>query len=265
MAKPVRAWSVPPEIPSAASWSRRSPAPSEKRISRVPRMCWRRWRSATRVRCGARESDVQRLLDALAGRRTDRLPHLEFWFGSKALYEHILERKLAADTVDGSSGELVTTPEDDVELARCLGMDAATCFFSWPLPTGSVRGWADLDRLRVPPHWLTNSAAWRDIWTSRGAPASGSSPASDRPLRQPSRAIGATDDTSLLLGARPSLAETLMDIVLEHQVRVAQAVCRSFCVRSCTRDGARQGGDVMLPDSFRPTCLPRCTRSGCGG
>ena len=173
-------------------------------------------------------TDVNRLLDALAGRPTDRLPHLEFWFESKALYEYVLERKLPADTVDRSLGELATTPEDDVELARRLGMDAATCFVSWPLPAGSVRGWADLDRLPRPPllaDQLGRLAKYLDVARGTGV---GIITGFGSPFGTALRAIGAIDGTNFLLGAERSLAETLMDIVLEHQTRVAQAVCDRF-------------------------------------
>lgn len=173
-------------------------------------------------------SDVNRLLDTLAGRPPDRLPHLEFWFGSKALYEHVLERKLPADAMAASHGEPSTLPEDDVELARRLGMDAATCHFAWPLPVGSVRGWADLDRLPRPPSLadqLDRLAKYLDAARGTGV---GIIAGFESPFETAWRAVGATNDTNTLLSAEQSLIETLLDIVLEHQARVMQAICDRF-------------------------------------
>ena len=39
-------------------------------------------------------SDVNRLLMALNHREPDRLPHVELWVTSQAVYEYVLERKL---------------------------------------------------------------------------------------------------------------------------------------------------------------------------
>jgi len=169
--------------------------------------------------------DVNRLLDALAGRPTDRLPHLEFWFESKALYEHVLERRLAPAA---RVGELATAPEEDVELARRLGMDAATCFFAWPMPTGSVRSWSDLDRLPRPPalaDQLSRLARYLDVARGSGVGVIAGFAA---PLETAMRALDATNDLDNLFGAQRALVETLIDIVSEYQVRVAQAVCDRF-------------------------------------
>jgi len=169
--------------------------------------------------------DVNRLLDALAGHPTDRLPHLEFWFESKALYEHVLERRLALDT---HVGELAAVPEEDVELARRLGMDAATCLFSWPLPPGSVRGWADLDRLERPPLLADQLARLRRYLEAAAGTGVGIIAGFASPLMIALRAIGEMSATdSHAQSARP-LAETLMGIVLEHQTRLMQAVCDRF-------------------------------------
>ncbi len=191
------------------------------------------------------ESDVNRLLDALAGRPTDRLPHLEFWFESKALYEHVLERKLPADVMDANGGELGAMPEDDVELARRLGMDAVTCYFSWPLPAGSVRDWADLDRLPRPPalaDQLGRLARYLDA--ARGAGV-GIIAGFASPFGTALCAVGETNGISILLGNERSLVETLMDIVLEHQARILQAICDRFAADLAlvlVRDSVAQGG-----------------------
>jgi hypothetical protein len=110
------------------------------------------------------KSDVNRLLRTFRHQEADRIPHLEFWVTSKAVYEYVLERELAYDIVDASVGGQSITPEDHVEFARRLGMDAVACNFSWRPNNvfakaadgtahyvgGSVKTWADLDQLEPP-------------------------------------------------------------------------------------------------------------------
>ena len=73
-------------------------------------------------------SDVNRLLAALRGRPTDRLPYLELWIDSPDLATRLLGRPAQADR---STGRAIT-PEDHVELAGQLGMDAVMCDLAWP-------------------------------------------------------------------------------------------------------------------------------------
>jgi LacI family transcriptional regulator len=219
---------VPPEIPARSILVKAFTSAEREAhmagiadlLSPTPR------RGRDSARCDA--SDVTRLLAALAGHPTDRLPHLEFWFESKALYEHLLERKLLGDALSSNNGEPGITPEDDVELARRLGMDAVTCHFSWPLPAGSVREWADLDRLPRPPalaDQLDRLARYLDAVRGTGV---GIIAGFASPFGAALRATGVSDDATSLLSGEHSLAGTLMDFILEHQARVAQAVCDRF-------------------------------------
>jgi uroporphyrinogen-III decarboxylase len=50
-------------------------------------------------------SDVNRLLKALDHEEPDRVPHIELWVTSKAVYEHVLERKLEYAIGDAATGE----------------------------------------------------------------------------------------------------------------------------------------------------------------
>jgi LacI family transcriptional regulator len=172
--------------------------------------------------------DADRLLDALAGRPTDRIPHLEFWFESRVLLEHILGRKLPADLIDTIGGGLRTTPEDDVELARLLGMDAVTCHFSWNLSAGSVRGWADLDHLPRPPSLADQLGRLARYLAAARNTGLGVIAGIRSPFGMALRAVGAATDINTPTDVDRSLVETLIDIVLEHQVRVFQAVCDRF-------------------------------------
>ena len=72
-------------------------------------------------------SDVARLLATLRHETADRVPYLEMWIDSPALYAHLLGRPAQADRLSGRP----FTPEDHVELAGQLGMDAVVCDLSW--------------------------------------------------------------------------------------------------------------------------------------
>jgi LacI family transcriptional regulator len=74
-------------------------------------------------------SDVERVLTALQHRVPDRVPYVELQMGGKAIYEHVLERELKPDPANGWAGPGAATPEDQVEFARRLGIDAVVCDF----------------------------------------------------------------------------------------------------------------------------------------
>ena len=80
---------------------------------------------------GYDRSDINRLLKALNHQEPDRIPHLELWVTSKAVYEYVLERKLAYSIGDASEGGQSILPEDDVEFALRQGEDAVLCNFNW--------------------------------------------------------------------------------------------------------------------------------------
>jgi len=108
--------------------------------------------------------DINRLMTALRHGEPDRLPHLELWVTSKSVYEYVLDRKLDYDVEDARVGGISVAPEDYVEFAGRLGMDAVLCNFSWRpnnvfkeaadgsehYVDGSVKTRADLDDLEPP-------------------------------------------------------------------------------------------------------------------
>ena len=109
-------------------------------------------------------SDINRLLKALLFQEPDRLPHIELWVTSQAVYEYVLERKLPYAIGDAAEGGQSITPEDDVEFARRLGRDAVLCNFNWRPNNifekavngtrhyvgGSIKTAADLENLEPP-------------------------------------------------------------------------------------------------------------------
>ncbi len=187
------------------------------------------------------KSDVNRLLKAFQHQEADRLPHLELWVTSRPVCEFVLERKLDYDIADGRAGGQSLTPEDHVEFARRLGMDAVACDFSWRpnaafgkaadraehYAGGSVKTWADLadlepflplaDQLNTLERYLRAAQG-----TGVGVFANFTSFFDSALL-----AMGKADALRLFHDSRPFL-ERLMDILLEHQEMVAQAVCDRF-------------------------------------
>jgi uroporphyrinogen decarboxylase len=187
------------------------------------------------------KSDINRLLAAFRHQEPDRLPHLEFWVTSKSVYEYVLERPLAYDIVDARVGGQSITPEDHVEFAQRLGMDAVACNFSWRPNNlfgrasdgtehyvgGAVKTLADLDRLE-PPVPLADQLSYLERYlraaqgTGVGIFANFTSFFDSTML-----AIGMTDAFYHFADQLP-FVERLMDILLTHQEKVVRSVCDRF-------------------------------------
>ena len=213
------------------------------------------------------KSDVNRLLKTFQHQEADRVPHLEFWVTSKSVYEYVLERELKYDIVDASVGGQSISPEDHVEFARRLGMDAVACNFSWRPNNlfakaadgtehyvgGSVKTWADLDDLE-PPVPLAEQLSYLERYlraaqgTGVGVFANFTSFFDSTML-----AVGVTDSLYMFMDNRPFL-EKLMDILLEHQVTVVRAVCNRFADDLAfvlvNDDIAHNGGLMIHPTMF---------------
>jgi LacI family transcriptional regulator len=212
-------------------------------------------------------SDVNRLLEVLSHREADRVPHLEFWVTSRSAYEYVLERELKYDAGDtGGDGQPVT-PEDHVEFAMRLGMDAVACDFRWR-PTdaleqpadGSADGadtvaktWADLDDLMPPPplaHQLSVLERYLRAaqGTGVGVVASFSSFFDSAVM-----AVAGTSSLPVSDGSWP-LIERMMDILLDHQERVMRVVCDRFAddlaFVMVSDEMTHDAGLVIHPDVF---------------
>jgi LacI family transcriptional regulator len=224
-------------------------------------------------------SDVNRLLRVLQHQEADRLPHLEFWVTSRAVYEYALERELKYDIV-GATGERSVTPDDRVEFAMRLGMDAVVCDFSWR-PSDAIgsiadrsassvdamlKAWEDADKLHpselLPS--LTDQLSHLERYlrtaqrTGVGVIASFAS-FFDNAIR----AVGLDDLHSALHEARPML-ERLMDTLLAHQENAMRVVCDRFAddlalvvVTDCIADC---GGLAVPAQVFKETFSQRMKR-----
>jgi uroporphyrinogen decarboxylase len=191
--------------------------------------------------CDYDKSNVKRLLTALNHQEPDRLPHLELWVTSQDVYEYVLERKLPYAIGDSAEGGQSITPEDDVEFAQRIGQDAVVCNCSWRpnnvfkkaedgtrhYVDGTIKTLADLDDLEQPPS-IDEQLQYLERYM-KAAQGSGVGVIANLTSFFDSAmlAIGVTDSFYLFYDNRP-LVEKVMDILLEHQEKVMQAVCKNF-------------------------------------
>lgn len=213
------------------------------------------------------KADINRLLKVLQHQEADRLPHLEVWVKSRPVYEYVLEHKLEYDLVDARLGGQLIRPEDHVEFAQRLGMDAVACNFSWRPNNvfqkaadgheryldGSVKSWADLDHLEPPPS-LADQLSYLERYlraaqgTGVGVFANFTSFFDSAML-----ATGVMDAFHLFYDNRP-LLEKLMDLLLDHQEQVMRAVCDRFASDLAfvlvNDTVAHATGPLIQPDMF---------------
>ena len=187
------------------------------------------------------KSDINRLLTALNHQEPDRVPHIELWVTSQAVYEYILERKLPYIIGDAAEGGQSITPEDDIEFAQRLGQDAVLCNFNWRpnnifkkaedgsrhYVDGSIKTEADLKNLDPPPdldEQLRHLERYLKVAQGTGV---GIIPNLTSFFDSAMLAIGVNDSFYMFYDDLP-LIEKLMDILLEHQTKVMKAVCDNF-------------------------------------
>lgn len=213
------------------------------------------------------KSNVDRLLTAIKHEEPDRIPHIELWVTSRAVYEYVLERELDYAIGDAAEGGQSITPEDDVEFAMRQGEDAVLCNFNWRpnnvfktaadgtehYVDGSLKSWADLDDMEPPPS-LDAQLSYLELYlkaaqgTGVGVIANLTSFFDSAML-----AIGVTDSFYKFYDDRPFI-EKVMDILLEHQEKVMQAVCDRFAddlaLVMVNDDIGHNAGLMIHPDMF---------------
>jgi len=187
------------------------------------------------------KSNVNRLLTALNHQEPDRVPHIELWVTSQAVYEYVLERQLPYVIGDAAEGGQSITPEDDVEFAQRLGQDAVLCNFNWRpnnvfekaadgtrhYVNGSIKTAADLDDLEPPTPIDDQLRHLERYFRAAQGTGVGIIPNLTSFFDSAMLAIGVTDSLYMFYDNRP-LVEKLMDILLDHQEKVMQAVCDHF-------------------------------------
>ncbi|MFC1975233.1 substrate-binding domain-containing protein [Chloroflexota bacterium] len=223
------------------------------------------------------KSDINRLLKTLHHQEADRVPHLEFWVDSQAVYEYVLEHKLGYEIVDASVGRQTIRPEDDIEFAQRLGMDAVVCNFTWRpnnifkeakdgtkhYVDGSVKTWTDLDNLEPPP-FLANQLNRLERYL-RAAQGTGVGVCANFTSFFDSAllAIGITDALYRIYDDRP-FVERVMDLILDHQEKVMRALCDRFAGDLAfvvvNDDITHNTGLFIHPDAFMEVFSSRMKR-----
>jgi LacI family transcriptional regulator len=222
-------------------------------------------------------SDVNRLLRVLRHQEADRLPCLALWIHSQSAIEYVLERKLDYAVVHDHEIGFSLTPEDHIEFAQRLAMDAVACDFTWrpnnlfavasngreQYVGGAVKSWYDLENLEPPPP-LAQQLDHLERYlraaqgTGVGVIASFSS-FFDNALR----AVGIAEAMYLFYDNRP-LLEKLMDMLADHQQRIMRAVCDRFAsdlaLVLVEDDIAHSTGLLIHPDMFQEIFPQRMQR-----
>ncbi|MCL7453942.1 MAG: substrate-binding domain-containing protein [Anaerolineae bacterium] len=166
-------------------------------------------------------SDVNRLLQALDHKEPDRVPHVEFAVNSKRIYEYVLEHELEHDASGWRIASQPVTPEDQVEFALRLGMDAVACEFAW---RPRISGTDDLE----PPHSLAEQLSYLERYLRAAQGTSVGVVASFTSFFQPALiGMGLADPPDRFAEKRGRF-EALMDTLLQNQEKVMLVVCNRF-------------------------------------
>jgi len=206
------------------------------------------------------DSDVNRLLKTFRGEPTDRVPHLEYWYGWH-VPAHVL-------------GRPPQTMRDWVEFARAIGMDAIPVHYGWRPGNvfersadgrahyidGRIKRRDDLRTLEPPPpledfERRLEEALEAAEGTGVGVFASISSFFDGTYL-----AMG-YDHFALMLYDDLPFVEELMDILCEQFVKAVEIACRyPIAFLFVNDDIAVKGGLLCRPDLFRELFIPRMER-----
>ncbi len=203
------------------------------------------------------KSDVNRLLEVLQHQETDRVPHLEFWVSSRAVYEYVLEHELEDDITVPQNGGLRVTPEDHVEFAQRLGMDAVPCDFYWHPMNGQP------DRLEPAPS-LADQISHLERYL-RAAQGTGVGViARFSSFFGPALAAAGVRDARQEFPGRQDVLLRLMDKLLARQERVMRVVCDRFAgdlaLVMVTEDVAGPGGLALDAETFSAVFTHRLKR-----
>ncbi len=213
--------------------------------------------------------DVSRIQAALRFDLADRAPHVEFALHSPRLFRHVL----GARNGSGASKDDIT-PEDRAGFARRMGLDAIICDFSQnggngtpydaicQMNGGTIANWSDLDRLEKPVSIVDQlNKLERHLRAAEGLNL-GVFVAFDSFFDCTLRAVKTND--ILQLFSNRFFSDRLLDILLERQERVMQAVCDRFSdvisfvlVRDVIADDA---GPLLDGDQFAQLYKQRMQR-----
>jgi len=213
------------------------------------------------------KSDINRLVTALRHGEADRIAHMENWVTSQAVYEYVLGRKPKYNVADARVGGLLAAPEDYVEFAARLGMDAVLCNISWRpnnvfnpasdgtehYVDGTIKCMADLENLEPPLPMEEQFRYMERYLRAVEGTGIGIVPNFTSFFDSAMLAAGVNDSFLMFYDDRP-LLEKLMDILLEHQEKVMQEICSRFgdyiAYVMINDDIGHNNGLMINPDMF---------------
>jgi hypothetical protein len=188
-------------------------------------------------------SDVNRLLAVLQHCEADRVPYIEFEIASKAVYEYVLEHELEYDAASATIGQQPITPEDHVEFALRLGMDAVPCNFLWE-PTGAGTG--ELE----PPPLLTDQLSYLERYLRAAQGTNVGIAVRFSSFFEPAMVATGVMSAPHRLRRSQQRLEQLMDVLLENQERAMRVVCDRFgsdLALVLVRDNIANHAGLMIP------------------
>ncbi len=202
-------------------------------------------------------SDVHRLLQALDHQETDRVPFFELEAADPAIYEYVLERELQHDPTLAKLSSLPVTPEEHVDFALRLGMDAVPCHF-YGQPAGG-----DQQPPGLQPS-LAEQLGYLERYL-RAAQGTGVGVVACFPSFFDSalQAAGVTSPSLQFAEQRP-LVEQWMDTILARLERLIRVVCDRFAgeLALIVIDDAvtDENGLRLEPEHFADIFVPRMKR-----
>jgi LacI family transcriptional regulator len=203
------------------------------------------------------KSDVGRLLAVLRHREADRVPHIELEITSKPVYEYVLERELEYDPAGAALATLPIAPEDQVELALRLGLDAVVCNFSWR------PAYADPDDLESPPSLAAQLSYFERFLRAAQGTRVGIIASFSSFFDTALRGTGVMSAPHRYQQSQAQL-EPFMDLLLENQQKAMRVVCDRFrddlALVMVRDDIAHHAGPVIPTDLFLRAFQQRMTR-----
>jgi LacI family transcriptional regulator len=207
-------------------------------------------------------SDVNRLLKALQHQEADRVPHLELFVRNRRVFEYVLERELERDPA--RNGTLWISPEDHVDFALRLGMDAVPCEFAWLSAKGALADQSGGGAQLNPPPSLADQISRLELYlraargTRLGVIANFSS------FFEPALRATGIDDAPHRFRDQQRSIERAMDTFLAHQETVMRVVCDRFAADLSlvmVQDDIAHHLGLMIPeDLFAQVFCPRMER-----
>ena len=200
----------------------------------------------------------ERLTNAILFQPADRMAILENRGVGKTIMEHVLGRsvRLAPDGLNGM-------PEDAVEFALKMGLDAVPCEIFWNL--GPVPYEPDSDlvakarQLYPPPSLAVQISTLENLLNAVEGTGLGVYVRFNSFVQNALMAVSESD-LRTALQRHPSLGK-LMDMLVKHQSRVMRALCdrfgRDLSFVSIQDDILASQAIVSDPDLFEDSILPR--------